>query len=32
MINLSQNIQYFLFIFINLDSIDLPKFNKIINN
>ena len=32
MINLSKNIQYFLFIFINLNSIDLPKFNKIINN
>ena len=32
MINLSKNIQYFLFIFINLDSIDLPKFIKIINN
>ena len=32
MINLSKNIQYFLFIFINLDSIDLHKFIKIINN
>ena len=32
MINLSKNIQYFLFIFINLNSIDLPKFNEIINN
>ena len=31
MINLSKNIQYFLFIFINLDSIDLPKYIKIIN-
>ena len=32
MINVSINIQSFLFIFISLDSIDLPKFNKIINN
>ena len=32
MINLLKNIQYFLFIIISLDSIDLPKFNKIINN
>ena len=30
MINLTKNIQYFLFILINLDSIDLLKFNKII--
>ena len=32
MLHLSKNIQYFLFIFINLNSIDLLKFNKIINN
>ena len=32
MINLSKNIKYLLFNFINLNSIDLPKFNKIINN
>ena len=32
MINLSKKIQYFLFVFINLNLIDLPKFNKIINN
>ena len=32
MIHLSKNIEYFLFIFINLNSIDLLKFNKIINN
>ena len=32
MINLSKNIQYYLFILINLDSIDLLKFNKIKNN
>ena len=31
MINLSKNIQYLLFIFINLDSIDLPTFNNIIH-
>ena len=32
MINLSKNIQYYLFIFINLDSIDISKFNKIIKS
>ena len=31
-INLSKNIQYFLFIFINLNSIDLPTYIKILNN
>ena len=31
MIQLSKNIQYILFIFINLNSIDLIKFNKINN-
>ena len=30
--HLLKNIQYFLFIFINLNAIDLLKFNKIINN